>query len=156
MPLLRPTSRFVPGARGTAPLLLLLIAIGVARADENPGPRVVAEVLQAAFTDCDPAVLRPFLSRRLKTYIALGDLGPESGYYGADQAALVLIRLFTGRTTTRFTLAPAPEHPGQAPIVLSSRWTFKGDGADRGEAHLTFTLASEAGAWRLREIRALR
>ena len=156
MPLLRPTSRFIPGARRAALLLLLLIAVGVGRAQEDPGPRAVAEALQTAFTDCDPAALRPFLSRRLKTFIALGDLGPESGYYGADQAALVLRRLFVERTTTRFTLTPAPEHPGQAPVVLSSRWTFRDDGAVRGEAHLAFTLASESGAWRLREIRALK
>lgn len=154
MPLSRPTSRFVPGALCTAPLLLFMMTASVARADEDPGPGAAAAALQAAFGDCDPGPIRPFLSRRLKVYLALGDPGPESGYYGADQAVLLLRRLFARRTTVRFTLAPAPDRPGQGPVVLSARWIFRDAGSDRGEAQLAFTLASEPGGWRIREIRA--
>jgi len=154
MPLFRPTSRFVPGALRTAPLLFLLLTASGAHADEAPGARAAATALQAAFTDCDPGPVQPFLSRRLKTYLALGDLGPESGYYGADQAVLMLRRLFARRTTLRFALAELPDRPGHAPVVLSARWTFRDDGSDRGEAQLAFTLGSEPGGWRIREIRA--
>jgi hypothetical protein len=154
MPLFRPTSRFVPGAFRTAPLLLLLSTASGAHAEEIPGPRAAATALQTAFTECDPAPIRPFLSRRLKTYLALGVPGSESGYYGADQAMLMLRRLFARRTTLRFALAEPPDRPGQAPVVLSARWTFKVDGSDRGEAQLAFTLGSESGGWRIREIRA--
>jgi hypothetical protein len=154
MPASRPTTRFFPGARRTVPLFILLIAIPAARADEDPGPRAAAAAVQSAFTDCDPGPIRPFLSRRLKTYLSLGGTGPDSGYYGADQAALMLQRLFARRATLRFTLAAAPEHPGHGPVVLTGRWTFRYDGSERGESQLTFVLATEPGGWRIREIRA--
>jgi hypothetical protein len=110
--------------------------------------------VQSAFTDCDPGPVRPYFSRRLKTYLALGDPGPESGYYGADQAMLMLRRLFARRATLRFSLAPAPDRPVHGPIVLAGRWVFRDDGTERGEAQLTFVLATEPGGWRIREIRA--
>ena len=149
-----------PGSRslsGMIPVLVALLLIGPGRAaappsEEAPGPAAVAEALQATFADSEASNLEPYLSRRIKTYLALSDVGPASGYYGADQALLLMRRMFKDRTTIRFTLTPPPGRPGT--IVLQGRWTFKDDTTSRSELHFVFIIVPDGSAWRIREIRA--
>lgn len=150
----RPRSRFLPPA---SPLVLafLMTAPGpmaAAPSADTAGPGAVAAALQTTFAESEASNLRPFLSRRVKTYLALSDVGPPNGYYGADQALLLLRRMFSDRATIRFTLTPPPERPGT--IVLQGRWTFRDDTTPRGELHFAFTVVPDGSAWRIREIRA--
>lgn len=110
--------------------------------------------IEKAFERCDSGPLRRAFSPRVKTYLASRTLAVRQGYYGADQALLILRRGFEGRTTVRFRLKDlddaAPEDDRR---VVEARWLHRRAGAAKSEARLTFTLAEEGGVWYIREIR---
>ena len=64
--------------------------------------------IEAAFQGCDATPLGTAFSKRVKTFLTSRALGVRQGYYGADQALLILRRGFEGRTTLRFKLG-APD-----------------------------------------------
>lgn len=154
-----------PASSLLAPLLALLLAALAAPAraavDTEERPAVDPELLRhqseiaAGFNGADADRVARLLSPRLKTYVACRLLAEADGYYGADQLKLLLRRLFRGRQTTGFTVVtPAGPRPdGQA--VLQAIWAYRDAASPTGQLRLAFTLAREAGAWRLREIRDL-
>ena len=71
-------------------------------------PRLAAlhGVIEKAFVRGDAKLLRPAMSRRVKTYVASSALGASDGYYGADQT-LLLFRAhpdLEGHFSVRFRL----------------------------------------------------
>lgn len=131
-----------PGAAGSAP-------------PTEPEMRRLQGEIGAGFTQGEADRIARLLSPKMKTYVACRMLAEADGYYGADQLRLLLRRLFRGRVTTGFRVVqPAVQRPdGQA--VMQAIWTFRESGAATADVRLAFTLAREAGAWRLREIRDL-
>ena len=155
--------------RPASSLLTLLLAFlpaalavpARAAADAEARPAVDPEILHhqseiaAGFNSADADRVARLLSPRLKTYVACRLLAEADGYYGSDQLKLLLRRLFRGRETTGFSVVTpaAPRPDGQA--VLQAIWAYRDAASPTGQLHLAFTLAREAGAWRLREIRDL-
>ena len=149
------------------PGLLLGLVLGLAAApalaapETGERPGVDPELLRheseimAGFSEADADRVARLLSPRLKTYVACHPLAREDGYYGADQLRLLLRRLFRGRETTGFKVVTqvSPRQDGQA--VLQAIWSYRDAVSPTAQLHLAFTLAREAGAWRLREIRDL-
>jgi hypothetical protein len=149
----------------TAPMALLLVVLPPApsfaagkKAPPPPSPlSKLHERVERAFVRCDASLLRPVLSRRIKTFVASRALAPADGYYGADQLLLLLERLFEGRTTIRFqALAadPKPRQDGRA--TLPFRWISSGGDQSRREISLALILALEGAHWQIREIRDLK
>jgi len=95
------------------------------------------------------------LSPKMKTYVACRMLAEADGYYGSDQLRLLLRRLFRGRITASFRVVQAAVQRPDGQAVMQVIWTFRETGAAAADIRLSFTLAREAGAWRLREIRDL-
>lgn len=151
---------------------LLLVAAGSplpAASGRGPGPSSapapapstpadpldpVRAAVERAFVRGDAAPLRPYLPRRAKIYIAPGVLEVADGYYGADQVAMILRRLFERRTTVRVKCAngDAAEAPGGRRL-LPIRWVYRGKDATKSERRLVFTIVPEGSAWHIREIR---
>jgi hypothetical protein len=140
-----------------AVLLVLLPVASSQAAEEKPPPSPLAELhqkVERAFVRCDAALLRPVLSRRIKTFVASRALAPSDGYYGADQLLLLFERLFEGRTTVQFTALsadPKPRRDGRASLPI--RWISSGSGQSRSEISLALILAKEGTDWQIREIR---
>lgn len=138
----------------------LLAPAGTA-AEPEPRPAVDPELLRheteivAGFSGADAERVARLLSPRLKTYVSCHSLAPEDGYYGTDQLRLFLRRLFSGRETTGFKVVTpvSPRPDGRA--VLQAIWSYRDAASPNAQIHFGFTLAREAGAWRLREIRDL-
>jgi hypothetical protein len=152
----RPERRRVPSAAGAA-LVLCLLSGPAAAADGTPGtdPEMnrVQQEIAGGFARGEADRIARLLSPKMKTYVACRMLAEADGYYGADQLRLLLQRLFRGRTTTSFRVVQpaASRNDGQA--VMQAVWTFRDYGAAAADIRLAFTLALDAGAWRLREIR---
>lgn len=109
----------------------------------------------AAFVAGDADRVAGLLSPRLKTYVACPAVAREDGYYGADQLRLLLRRLFRGRESAGFRVVTPVSKRQDGQAVLQAIWSYRESGATGAQMHLAFTLAREAGAWRLREIRDL-
>lgn len=159
-----PIPRRNPRHRGrhrAAGLLLVLCLLptamfAAATAPSNePEMRRLQEEIATGFQRGEADRIARLLSSKMKTYVACRMLAEADGYYGADQLRLLLRRLFRGRESVGFrTVQAASERPdGQA--VMQAIWTFRESGAAAADIRLAFTLAREAGAWRLREIRDL-
>ena len=116
--------------------------------------RQQAEIV-AAFGAADADRVAELLSPRLKTYVACPAVAREDGYYGADQLRLLLRRLFRGRESAGFRIVTPVSKRQDGQAVLQAIWSYRESGATGAQMHLAFTLAREAGAWRLREIRDL-
>jgi hypothetical protein len=112
--------------------------------------------IEEAFGRSDPQPLRPLLSRRLKVDLAADSLGIDAGYYGADQALLILRRVFAGRATMRFALEPLRAAAADDERTTRARWVFRHRGVPGAEVRLSFTLMTDGDAWFVREIRELR
>jgi len=107
------------------------------------------------FTNGEADRIARLLSPKMKSYVACRMLADADGYYGADQLLLLLRRLFRGRATTGFRVVQAAAQRPDGQAVMQAIWTFRESGAAAADIRLAFTLAREAGAWRLREIRDL-
>lgn len=145
--------------------LLLIVpspepAAAAGGADDRPraSERLLAlqAAIEEAFGRCDAGPLRPAFSRRLKVYLAADSLGIDGGYYGADQALLILRRVFAGRTTERFTLDTARPDAAGDETTTRARWSFLHGGVPGAEVRLAFTLMAEGKGWSVREIREIR
>jgi hypothetical protein len=113
--------------------------------------------IETAFQRCDSRFLKAAFSPRVKTLLASRALGVKQGYYGADQAMLILGRSFQGRTTLRFKLeAPDDATRETARRVVAARWLYRDEGASKSVTRLSFTVVSEGGVWYIREIRELK
>jgi len=157
----------VPGA---APFLLcaLLFAAAAAEAtlaraspsddpEQDEGLARLHAAIEAAFQRCDVAPLRTAFSRRVKTLLSSRALGVRQGYYGADQALLILGRGFEGLRTLRFRLAEPDDAARQdGRLAVRARWVFREEGASKTEVRLSFTFAPEGEGWCIREIRELK
>jgi hypothetical protein len=157
IPFVRPLALF----RALPVVLALALPPPVAGGDGDEGTperlRALQAAVETAFSRCDARPLRGAFSRRLKVYMAADGLGIEGGYYGADQALLILKRMFAGRSTVRFTLDTVRPPPGAtAQAVARARWGFREAGAPASEVRLAFTFMPEGSGWYLREIRELR
>ena len=145
--------------RAAGAALALCLLSGPVAADGAPGaePELnrVQQEIAGGFTRGEADRIARLLSPKMKTYVACRVLAEADGYYGADQLRLLLQRLFRGRTTTSFRVVQqaAARPDGQA--VMQAVWTFRDYGAAAADIRLAFTLALDAGAWRLREIRDL-
>jgi len=117
--------------------------------------RRLQDEIGIGFTRGEADHIARLLSSKMKTYVACRMLADADGYYGADQLRLLLRRLFRGRTTTGFRLVQAAAQRPDGQAVMQAIWTFRETGAAAADIRLAFTLAREAGAWRLREIRDL-
>jgi hypothetical protein len=142
-------------------LVLTLVPRTVSGAGDDAGTperlRALQAAVETAFGRCDVRPLRHAFSRRLKVHMTAEGLGIEGGYYGADQALLILKRVFAGRSTVRFSLdAVRPRSGGAAQAVARARWTFRAAGAPAAEVRLAFTFMPEGSGWYLREIREFR
>ncbi len=125
--------------------------------ERNGRLRRLHAAIERAFQRCDSSLLKTAFSPRVKTFLSSRALGIRQGYYGADQALLMLRRGFEGRTTMRFKLGPPDDAAQQAGRrVVPARWLYRDDGASKSETRLSFTLAPEGGAWFIREIRELK
>jgi hypothetical protein len=132
-------------------------AASTAGPDPAEGLRRLHAAIEAAFQRCDHTQLRAAFSNRVKTLLSSKALGVRQGYYGADQALLILRRGFEGRTTLRFKLADLDDTTRQeARPAVRARWLYRDEGASKSEARLSFTLALEGGTWCIREIRELK
>ena len=126
-------------------------------AGPDPGLVQVQQTLSTGFQQLNADLLASAFSRRIKTYVACALLASDDGYYGADQMRLLLRRLFRGRESVRFKLLEPAAHArpdGQA--VVPALWVYREPGAPATEVRLSFSLAPEAGTWRVREIRDLK
>ena len=113
--------------------------------------------IEAAFLGCHATPLGAAFSKRLKTFLSSRALGVRQGYYGADQALLILRRGFDGRTTLRFKLGALDEGAQQnGRRIVRARWLYREEDGSKSEARLSFTLATEGGDWCIREIRELK
>jgi hypothetical protein len=113
--------------------------------------------IEKAFSHCNADPLKPALSRRTKTYVALSSLGVPDGYYGADQMLLLLRRMFDDRTTIRLAIAEQPRAPRTDGLaVLTASWVYREKGSAKREIKIAFVLASEGTVWRIREVRGLK
>ncbi|HKB07651.1 MAG TPA: hypothetical protein VKF61_05160 [Candidatus Polarisedimenticolia bacterium] len=158
----------VPGAiRIVLCALLLLIpskaptsqgaAVPAARSEQADALRRLHAAIESAFTRCDHTLLKSAFSTRVKTFLSSKALAVRQGYYGADQAVLILGRGFEGRTTLRFILSALDESSPQSErTALRARWLYREEGASKSEARLTFTLVPEGGTWCIREIREMK
>jgi hypothetical protein len=118
------------------------------------GLEQIETLIAAGFRNGDADRLAEAFSRRIKTYVACAPLAAADGYYGADQMRLLLRRLFRGRETVSFRiLEPAARRRPDGLAVLSALWTYRQRAASPAQVRLSFGLAPEAGAWRVREIR---
>ena len=155
-------SRLSPAAMSPlAGVLLLALSLAPARAaEETPPPSPLAKLharVERAFGRCDAGILRPLLSRRVKTFVDSRVLAPSDGYYGADQLLLLFERLFERRTTISFTALSAdlkPRRDGRARLPI--RWISREGGSSRNEISLTLILDTEGATWHIREIRDLK
>ena len=157
----------VPGA---APFLLCALLFVAAAAEsthartspsEDPeqdeGLSRLHAAIEAAFQRCDVAPLRSAFSRRVKTLLSSRALGVRQGYYGADQALLILGRGFEGLRTLRFRLAEPDDAARQdGRLAVRARWVYREESASKSEVRLSFTFAPEGGDWCIREIRELK
>src|SRR3989441_7604546 len=164
------TRRWIaPAVPGAVVLLLcaLLCVPAAAEASRGGAPSSVESerderlgrlhaAIEAAFQGCDATPLGNTFSKRVKTFLSSRALGVRQGYYGADQALLILRRGFEGRTTLRFKLA-APDDGAQqnGRRTVRARWLYREEGESKSEARLSFTLAPEGEDWCIREIREL-
>jgi hypothetical protein len=141
-----------------ASLLLTTLAAPPAGAGElDPAFRAVQQQVTDAFVQADASRLSSTLSPKMKTYVACPLLGLGDGYYGADQMRLLFRRLFRDRETVRFRILQPTKGTGpDGSAVVMAAWSYREGGAPPAEARLTFTLAREGEAWRVREIRELR
>ena len=113
--------------------------------------------IEAAFLGCHATPLGTAFSKRLKIFLSSRALGVRQGYYGADQALLILRRGFDGRTTLRFKLGALDEGAQQnGRRIVRARWLYREEDGSKSEARLSFTLATEGGDWCIREIRELK
>jgi hypothetical protein len=119
--------------------------------DDPAGLEPLRATLETVFVRGDPGPLRPYLPRRARIYVAAGVLDVADGYYGADQIAMILRRLFDGRATLRFSLLP-PEGDAGPGLRLPARWVYRQAGT-KTERRIAFTVVAEGTAWHLREIR---
>jgi hypothetical protein len=147
---------------GAAPILA---AVAPAFADEPDGAGRPADAglaglhaaIETAFSRCDAAALRSAFPRRLKSWVGAPTLGIEEGYYGADQAILILRRAFATRTTLRFAFeTPRPAPAAATPATAPARWSFRQEGIGRMEIRLLFTVARDGATWTIREIREVK
>lgn len=116
--------------------------------------RALHGILESAFSRCDARPLGEVFSRRLKVYLAADTLDIDAGYYGAEQALLILRRVFAGRTTVRFSL-DAGQTGDDGQTVARARWTYRLREAPNAEVRLSFTLMPEGDGWLVREIREI-
>ena len=115
------------------------------------------DTIAAGFARADASQLAAVFSVRMKTYVACAPLGVEDGYYGADQMQILLRRLFRGRTTARFQILERAERARTDGLaVLTALWSYRQAGSPPAEIRLSFTLAPEADAWHVREIRDMK
>src|SRR2546422_8699623 len=113
--------------------------------------------IEAAFLGCHATPLGAAFSKRLKTFLSSRALGVRQGYYGADQALLILRRGFEGLRTLRFRLAEPDDAARQdGRLAVRARWVYREEGASKTEVRLSFTFAPEGGDWCIREIRELK
>jgi hypothetical protein len=113
--------------------------------------------IERTFQRCDASLLKTAFSPRVKTFLSARALGVRQGYYGADQALLILRRGFEGRTTLRFKLGAPDDAAQQAGRrVIPARWLYRDEGASISERRLSFTLAPEGAAWFIPEIREMK
>jgi len=154
----------IPGAAVLIACVLLLSAESpdgsflAAPSESAGGADALRDAIQNAFGHCDATPLDGAFSRRVKTYLASGGLGVRAGYYGADQARLMLRRGFAGRRTVRFRLG-TPEDSGDMSghrMILTARWLYRDPGGSKTEARLSLTLAREGPSWFIRELRELK
>src|SRR5258705_5439168 len=147
----------VPGATGFLLCVLLFSAAGVAsqggavpaaapeRAD---GLRRLHAAIEAAFGRCDHTLLKSAFSKRVKTFLSSKALAIKQGYYGADQALLILRLWFEGGTTLRFKLSALEDANQQNErTALRARWLYREEGASKSEAQLSLSLVPEDGTW---------
>jgi hypothetical protein len=151
-----------------SPLPLCCVTIGIlllpavppgAAADEPPASPLAGlhARVERAFARCDAGLLRPVLSRKIKTFVAAGALTETDGYYGADQLVILFERLFEGRTTLRVeALSPDPKPRRDGSASLPIRWISSGRSGSRSEIALAFILTMEGQDWQIREIRDLK
>src|SRR5262245_59904909 len=159
----------VPGATGIVLWVLFLlflasaaatsqdVAVPAARPEQTEALRRLHASIELAFTRCDHTLLQSAFSKRVKTFLSSKSLAVRQGYYGADQAVLILRRGFESRTTLRFILSALDE--SSAPnerTALRARRLYCEEGASKSEARLTFTLVPEGGTWCIREIREMK
>jgi hypothetical protein len=145
-------------AAGALFALCLLPAAGVAadpRSSSEPEMRRLQEEIGIGFARGEADRIARLLSPKMKTYVACRMLADDDGYYGTDQLRLLLRRLFRGRATTGFRVVQSAAQRPDGQAVMQAIWTFRETGAAAADIRLAFTLAREAGAWRLREIRDL-
>jgi hypothetical protein len=155
-----------PGATGFLLGVLLLSAAAVASQggaipaaapERVDALRRLHAAIEAAFERCDHTLLKSAFSKRVKTFLSSKALAVKQGYYGADQALLILRRGFEGRSTLRFKLSALDDSiPQNERTALRALWLYREEGASKSEARLTFTLVPEDGAWCIREIRELK
>jgi hypothetical protein len=138
----------------------LAAAAGAAPASAAPGEerlQRLQDAIAAAFTRADAGQLSAVFSVRMKTYAACAQLGVEDGYYGADQMQILLRRLFRGRITERFQILDRAERArADGLAVVTALWSYRQPGSPPGEIRLSFTIAPEADAWHVREIRDMK
>jgi hypothetical protein len=158
----------VPGATGLVLCALLLlfpskaptsqeVVVSADRPEQADALRRLHAAIESAFTRCDHTLLKSAFSNRVKTFLSSKALAVRQGYYGADQAVLILRRGFEGRTTLRFILSALDESSQQNErTALRARWLYREEGASKSEARLTFTLVPEGGTWCIREIREMK
>jgi len=114
-------------------------------------------LISIGFQKGDVDRLSTAFSRRVKTYVACAPLATDAGYYGADQMRLLLRRMFRGKETIRFRiLEPAARLRPDGLAVISALWAYRDPTSPLTQVRLSFGLAPEEGAWRVREIRDLK
>ena len=162
MPPIRRRRRAVPpSAAVLLACALLLLAAGcgpaLAAGPRDPELQALRRAIETAFRRCETAPLEGSFSPRVKTYLSSRALGVRPGYYGADQALLILKRGFSGRRTLRFTLAKMDDvRESDGRRVVPARWRFRDDRTESADVRLSLTLAREAASWTLREIREMK
>jgi hypothetical protein len=145
---------------------LILVACALAAAALHPSAAAapgedrlqrLQDAIAAGFTRADAGQMETVFSVRMKTYVACAPLGVEDGYYGADQMQILLRRLFRGRSTERFQILERDERArADGLAVVTALWSYRQAGSPPAEIRFAFTIAPEADAWHVREIRDMK
>lgn len=162
-------------ARPILSVLLLLSAVVVARADEEPsdldpgvdradvpassassGSLAVFAAIEEAWMDRDAEALTALLDPEEKVNLSFTDGGPRGGYFNRDQAYFLLKDLLEFNRTSRFEFQKYwnLESQGRSPYAVAVREFRMNDGA-RHTDQVYISLRRRGADWFVGEIRSI-
>lgn len=123
-------------------------------AGSDAGARAVAERFGAALTAADSGSLRALLPREGKVQLRLVRMGPEQGFFSAEQVQALLRDFLRHGAVHRFEIARIEQSADG--IALARTWLDLTDArGKRCAVELHVVVQLEAGRWVLREIREI-